>query len=30
MLVVTVAALAALLPSWRASRVEPMRVLREE
>jgi putative ABC transport system permease protein len=29
-LVVAVAALAALLPAWRASRVEPMRVLREE
>jgi len=29
-LVVAVAALAALLPAWRAARVEPMRVLREE
>jgi putative ABC transport system permease protein len=29
-LVLAVAALAALLPAWRASRVEPMRVLREE
>ncbi len=29
-LVVTVAVLAALLPAWRAARVEPMRVLREE
>jgi hypothetical protein len=29
-LVVGVAALAALLPAWRAARVEPMRVLREE
>jgi putative ABC transport system permease protein len=28
--VVAVAVLAALLPAWRASRVEPMRVLREE
>jgi ABC-type antimicrobial peptide transport system permease subunit len=29
-LVVAVATLAALLPAWRAARVEPMRVLREE
>ena len=29
-LVVAVAVLAALLPAWRAARVEPMRVLREE
>ena len=29
-LVVAVAAIAALLPAWRAARVEPMRVLREE
>src|SRR5688572_2991610 len=29
-LVAAVAALAALLPAWRAARVEPMRVLREE
>jgi len=29
-LVVAVAALAALVPAWRAARVEPMRVLREE
>jgi len=29
-LVVVVAALAALLPAWRAARVSPMRVLREE
>lgn len=29
-LVVGVAALAALLPAWRAARVEPMKVLREE
>ena len=29
-LVVAVAVLAAVLPAWRAARVEPMRVLREE
>jgi ABC-type lipoprotein release transport system permease subunit len=29
-LVVVVAVLAALLPAWRASRVAPMTVLREE
>jgi putative ABC transport system permease protein len=29
-LVIAVAVLAALLPAWRAARLEPMRVLREE
>jgi ABC-type lipoprotein release transport system permease subunit len=29
-LILTVAAIASLLPAWRAARVEPVQILREE